>query len=77
MGIRRIHAGVLDRLGKEVLDRAGATCTWESLVDKIQCRTEDLLRETTDPEEAYRLLADLARADRIPAPSAPPRTTGP
>ena len=77
MGIRRIHAGVLSRLGKEVLDRAGATCTWESLVDKIQCRTEDLLRETTDPEEAYRVLADLARADRIPAPSAPPGATGP
>lgn len=76
MGIRRVHAGVLSRLGKEVLDRAGATCTWESLVDKIQCRTEDLLRETTDPEEAYRVLADLARADRIPA-SAPPGTAAP
>jgi hypothetical protein len=78
MGIRTVHAGVLSTLGKDVLDRAGASCTWESLVDKIQCRTEGLLRDTTDPEMAYRVLADLAGADRrnvrdgsVASPSAP------
>ncbi len=70
MGIRTVHAGVLSRLGKEVLDRAGAACTWESLVDRIQCRTESLLGDTTDPEQAYHVLADLARRDR--ATSTPP-----
>ena len=64
MGIRTVHAGVLSMPGKDVLDRAGASCTWESLVDTIQCRTEGLLRDTTDPETAYRVLADLAGADR-------------
>jgi zinc transport system ATP-binding protein len=81
LGIRRVHAGVLSRLGKDVLDRAGAVCTWDELVDTIQCRTEGLLRDTTDPHEAYRVLADLAAADRPPrmseepvsSPSAPPR----
>ncbi len=63
MGIRRVHAGVLSRLGKDVLDRAGVACSWESLVDRIQCRTEGLLRDTTDPEQAYRLLAGLAGSD--------------
>ncbi len=66
LGIRTVHAGLLSRLGKDVLDRAGATCTWDSLVDTIQCRTEGLLRHTTDPESAYRVLADLARADARP-----------
>ncbi len=70
LGIRNVHAGLLSRLGKDVLDRAGATCTWESLVDTIQCRTEGLLRDTTDPESAYRVLADLARADGRPGGSA-------
>ncbi|MGA2615073.1 MAG: DUF1893 domain-containing protein [Spirochaetia bacterium] len=62
MGICKVHAGVLSRLGKDVLDRAGAACTWDQLVDTIQCRTEGLLRDTTDPQEAYRVLADLAGA---------------
>ncbi|HVP19159.1 MAG TPA: DUF1893 domain-containing protein [Spirochaetia bacterium] len=64
LGFRTIHAGVLSRLGKEVLDRAGASCRWESLVDQIQCRTEGLLKDTTEPELAYKLLADLAARDR-------------
>jgi hypothetical protein len=66
LGIRTVHAGVLSRLGKDVLDRAGASCSWESLVDTIQCRTEGLLRDTTDPEVAYRVLAALAREDGRP-----------
>jgi zinc transport system ATP-binding protein len=65
MGIRKVHAGVLSRLGKDVLDRAGAACTWDQLVDTIQCRTEGLLRDTTDPQDAYRVLADLAGADSL------------
>ncbi len=72
MGIPTVHAGVLSRLGKEVLDRAGAACTWESLVDRIQCRTESLLGDTWDPQQAYQILADLARRDRRrQTPSAP------
>ena len=63
MGVRAVHAGVLSRLGKDVLDRAGVACSWDSLVDQIQCRTEGLLRDTTDPEQAYRLLAGLAGSD--------------
>lgn len=60
MGIRKVHAGVLSRLGKDVLDRAGASCTWDTLIDMVQCRTEGLLRNVTDQEEAYRSLSDLA-----------------
>ncbi len=61
LGARRTHAGMLSRLGKEVLDRAGVACTWDVLVEEIDCGTENLLREVTDPEEAYRLLAERAR----------------
>ena len=61
LGVRRAHAGILSRLGKDVLDRAGAVCTWDTLVDEIECRTEGILRTVTDPEEAYRILAERAR----------------
>ena len=61
LGIRRAHAALLSRLGKDVFDRAGVVCTWDNLVDEIQCRTEKLLRDVTSPEEAHGILTDLAR----------------
>ena len=61
LGIRQVHAGVLSRLGKDVLDQAGAACTWDTLVDEIQCRTESILRQVTDPEEAYPVLRERAQ----------------
>jgi hypothetical protein len=61
LGIRKAHAVLLSRLGKDVFDRAGVACTWDTLVDEIQCRTEKLLKEVTNPEEAHGILADLAR----------------
>jgi hypothetical protein len=63
LGVRTVHAGVLSRLGRDVLDRAGVACTWDALVQEIECRTEGILREVTDPGEAYRILAErVARA---------------
>ena len=67
LGVRTVHAGLLSRLGKDVLDRAGATVTWDELIDQIECSTENILRAVTDPEAAYPLLAERARR------SAPPR----
>jgi hypothetical protein len=67
LGIRRVHAGLLSRLGKDVLDTAGVTVTWDDLIDQIECSTENILRAITDPGEAYPVLAERARK------SAPPR----
>jgi hypothetical protein len=61
LGVRKVHAVLLSRLGKDVFDREGVACTWDALVDQIQCRTEKLLKEVTNPEEAHGILADLAR----------------
>ena len=61
LGVRKAHAGLLSRLGKDVLERAGVTLTWDTLIDEIQCSTEGILREVTDPEEAYPILAERAR----------------
>jgi len=61
LGARRVHAVLLSRLGKDVLERAGVEHTWDELVDEVQCATEGLLRGVTDPELAYRILAERAK----------------
>jgi zinc transport system ATP-binding protein len=62
LGIRRVHAVLLSRLGKEVLERAGVALTWDTLVDRIACATESLLEGVIDTDEAYRILSDRRTA---------------
>jgi hypothetical protein len=69
LGVRKVHAGILSRLGRDVLERAGAVCTWDELVDEIACRTEGLLREVTDADQAYDILSARVAAAAPTAPS--------
>ena len=59
-----MHAVLLSRLGKDVLDRAGVSLTRDTLADEIACKTKGILREVTDPEQAYRVLAERTRKAR-------------
>ena len=72
LGIRKAHAGLLSRLGKDVFDRRGVACTWDVLIDEIECRTEGMLRDVTDVEVAYRIL--LERAEQARRRRDPPTT---
>ena len=56
MGFHTVKAGILSRLGEAVLQRHGIVYTYEQLVDRIHCQTEELLATVEDPEEAYRLV---------------------
>jgi hypothetical protein len=56
LGFRTVNAGILSRLGESVLQQYGIVYTYEQLVDRIHCQTEDLLANVEDPEEAYRLV---------------------
>ena len=62
LGFHTVKTGVLSRLGEGVLQRHGIIYTYEQLVDRIHCQTEELLATVEDPEEAYRLVK--ARAER-------------
>jgi hypothetical protein len=62
LGFHTVNAGVLSRLGAAVFQRHGLTYTYEQLVDRIHCQTEELLATVEDPEEAYQLVK--ARAGR-------------
>jgi hypothetical protein len=56
LGFRTVHAGILSRLGEAVLQRHGIVYTYELLVDRIHCQTEELLTTVEDSEEAYQLV---------------------
>ena len=56
LGFRTIQAGVLSRLGEAILQRYEIVYTYEQLVERIHCQTEELLSTVEDPEEAYRLV---------------------
>ena len=56
LGFRIVKAGLLSRLGEAVLHRHGIAYSYEQLVDRIHCQTEELLATVEDPEEAYQLV---------------------
>jgi hypothetical protein len=62
LGFRTVKAGVLSRRGEAVLQRHGMAYTYEQLVERIHCQTEELLATVEDPEAAYQLVK--ARAGR-------------
>jgi len=56
LGFRTVKAGILSRLGEAVLQRYRIAYSYEQLVDRIHCQTEELLATVEDPEEAYQLV---------------------
>jgi Domain of unknown function (DUF1893) len=56
LGFRTVTAGLLSRRGEAVLQRYEIAYTYEQLVDRIHCQTEELLAMVEDLEEAYRLV---------------------
>jgi hypothetical protein len=56
LGFRIVKAGVLSRLGEAILQRYGIAYTYEQLVERIRCQTEELLATVEAPEEAYQLV---------------------
>jgi len=58
LGIRRLHGKLMSELAAEYLRSRQAEFSWGTLVPRIQCKTEELLAEVDDTEEAY---AELSR----------------
>ena len=56
LGIRGVKAGVLSELAKAVLERCGVRFSFTTIVERIDCRTEMLLADVEDPEQAYRIV---------------------
>ena len=60
MGIRTLCAGILSSVGEKVLIDHQIMYTYLTLVPKILCITEDLLKDVDDIEETYLILRTRA-----------------
>jgi hypothetical protein len=60
LGLRKIQAGLLSVLAREVLDRFQAQYSWDMLVNRILCETEEILSKVSDPAEAYEIVCRKA-----------------
>ncbi len=63
MGIRKLDAGILSELAREQLEKHHIDYTCDTEVERIQCKTEDLLKNEDDPARAYQLLAQRAASN--------------
>jgi len=60
LGIKRVKAGMISQLGKEIFDQHRIDYEYKKLVPRIKCRTEEMLKDEYDPEKAYKLIKELA-----------------
>ncbi len=60
MGFKRCFIEIVSRLAMEVFERYEVECTCGQLVDRIFCRTEDLITGDMDNEAVYRMLRERA-----------------
>jgi len=60
LGVKTVQAGMMSKLGKELFDHFQVNYEYENLVDRIQCRTEEMLRGEFNPEKAYLVIKALA-----------------
>lgn len=61
LGIAKVHSHLLSEGALEVFRLYNVTCTYETLVSRIECMTERLLTPSTSLEEAYAILLERAR----------------
>lgn len=59
LGIKSVHAGLMSNLAKEVFDHFQINYEYENLVERIQCRTEELLKNEYDPQKAFEMIMKL------------------
>jgi hypothetical protein len=60
LGAGRVHGDVMSELAVKVLSRKGIFYTFDKLVKRIDCQTEEILLKVDDPDIAYRILCQRA-----------------
>lgn len=60
MGFRTVHGHTMSRLAQEVFEARGVAYTFGTLIERIGCRTESLLADVEEAEQAYALVRGLA-----------------
>jgi hypothetical protein len=73
LGVSRVVADLLSKRGQEVLEHYRVSYRFATLVDRILCKTEELLAQELDPARAYWMLVELARGGSSPDQQPPSR----
>ena len=60
LGGRRIHGALMSELAAETLEKAGVAHSFDKLVPRIDCQTEEILQDVIDLDEAYQILCKRA-----------------
>ena len=60
LGAGRVYGETISDLGVTVFEAAGLPYSYGQRVPRIACKTEEILAEVDDPEEAYRILCQRA-----------------
>ena len=63
IGAGSAHADVISKLARAVFDQASIPYIFSTLVEKIDCHTEEILSEVDDPDTAYHILRKCAGRD--------------
>jgi len=61
MGIKRAHINLMSSLAIEYYQAHDVEISWERKVDKLACKTEELLSTLDDADEMYRILRMRAK----------------
>jgi zinc transport system ATP-binding protein len=62
LGIENIHANTLSRLALTVLENWKVNFSYDLLVNRIDCQTENLLMQQNDPAESYNFLKERIKS---------------
>jgi hypothetical protein len=60
LGAASVHGDVMSRLACDILDSHAISHTYETLVERIDCQTEEILLDIDDAEKAYLILVERA-----------------
>lgn len=61
LGIRNVEAGILSKPGKMAFERFQVQFSYNRLVERITCETEEILLNEFDPGAAYNLVKSRAK----------------
>jgi len=61
MGLVRCHIDLVSRPALETFEANGVICTYDGVVDRIQCRTEEIIDSGMHLDEIYRMLRRRAK----------------
>ena len=60
LGIRDVRAGIMSKSGREALEKYDVKYEHDILVERIDCRTEEMLGDEFDFDKAYAMLKQRA-----------------